>query len=147
MSRVNGSSGSPGSVEHLNPPGLHRNPAFTQAVVVEGDVRTVYVGGQNAVDSSGAVIGKGDIRVQAEQVFKNLEIVLGSAGAKLEHVVKWTIYAVDGQPAQAGFEVFQKVWGNRGAPPTISIVFVSGLANPDFLIEIEAVAAVPKGEG
>lgn len=68
-----------------------------------------------------------------------------AAGAKLEHVVKWTIYVVEGQPPEAGFEVFQEVWENRGAPPTLSVVFVSGLANPGFLMEVEAIAVVPLG--
>jgi enamine deaminase RidA (YjgF/YER057c/UK114 family) len=46
-----------GSVEHLNPEGLHKNPAYSQAVVTTGDVKKVYVGGQNAVDASGEVVG------------------------------------------------------------------------------------------
>ena len=133
------------SVQHLNPKGLHANPAFSQAISVEGTTRTIYVGGQNAVDASGTIVGEGDIRTQAEQVFRNLEIALEAGGAKLEHVVKWTIYVVDGQPPEAGLEVFQKVWGNRVAPPTLSVVFVSGLANPAFLMELEAIAVVPIG--
>lgn len=133
------------SVEHINPEGLHANPAFSQTISVEGPTRTVYVGGQNAVDASGNIVGEGDVRTQARQVFKNLEIALGAAGSKLEHVVKWTIYVVQGQPPEAGFEVFQEVWGNRGDPPTLSVVFVSGLANPGFLMEVDAIAVVPIG--
>ena len=133
------------SVVHINPEGLYANPAFSQVISVEGPTRTVYVGGQNAIDGSGNIVGQGDVRAQARQVFENLEIALGAAGAKLEHVVKWTIYVVEGQPPEAGFEVFQEVWGNRGAPPTLSVVFVSGLANPGFLMEVEAIAVVPIG--
>jgi enamine deaminase RidA (YjgF/YER057c/UK114 family) len=133
-----------GSVEHLNPEGLHKNPAYSQAVVTTGDVKTVYVGGQNAVDASGEVIGKGDIEVQAEQIFKNLETALAGGGAKLEHVIKWNIYVLQGQPPQPAFEVFQRVWGNRPNPPLITLLFVSGLAQPDYLMEIEAVAVVPQ---
>ena len=48
------------AVHHLNPPTLHRNPAYSQAVAVSGGARTIYVGGQNAVDASGAIVGKGD---------------------------------------------------------------------------------------
>jgi enamine deaminase RidA (YjgF/YER057c/UK114 family) len=50
-----------GSVEYLNPEGLHKNPAYSQAVVTTGNVRTVYVGGQNAVDASGEVVGRGNM--------------------------------------------------------------------------------------
>ena len=133
-----------GSVKHLNPEGLHKNPAYSQAVVVTGDVKTVYVGGQNAVDASGEVIGKDDIEAQAEQIFKNLETALAGGGAKLDHVIKWNIYVVQGQPPQPAFEVFQRVWGNRPDPPLITLLFVSGLAHPDYLAEIDAVAVVPE---
>ena len=62
-----------GSVSYVDPDGLHNNPAFTNVVVVEGPVRTVYVGGQNAVDASGNIVGKGDIAAQTEQVLANLQ--------------------------------------------------------------------------
>jgi enamine deaminase RidA (YjgF/YER057c/UK114 family) len=123
---------------------MHRNPAYSQVVVTTGNVRTVYVGGQNAVDASGAIVGRGDIRVQAEQVFANLETALAAGGARLEHVVKWTIYIVHGQPIQEGFAVFQRIWGNRPNPPLVTGVFVAGLAHPDFLLEMEAIAVVPE---
>ncbi len=132
------------SVQHLNPDDLPKNPAFTNVIVVSGPVKTVYVGGQDAIDSSGAIIGKGDIRAQAEQTLKNVQTALAAAGAELEHVVKWNVYVVQGQPAQPAFEVFQHLWGERPNPPTISLLFVSGLAHPDFLVEIDAVAVVPQ---
>ena len=53
-------------VRYVDPDGLHRNPAFTNVVVVEGPVTTVYVGGQNSVDASGNIVGKGDIATQTE---------------------------------------------------------------------------------
>jgi enamine deaminase RidA (YjgF/YER057c/UK114 family) len=123
-----------GSVKHLNPEGLHKNPAYSQAVVTTGNVRTVYIGGQNAVDASGKVVGGDDI----------LQTALEAVGAKLEHVVKWNIYVVEGQSPMPAFEVFQRVWGGRSAPPVITVVFVSGLAQPDYLAEIEAIAVVPE---
>jgi enamine deaminase RidA (YjgF/YER057c/UK114 family) len=126
-------------VTHLNPAGLHRHPAFSQAVVVEGNVRTIYVGGQNAISEDGRVVGVGDLRAQTEQVFENLETLLAAAGAALRDIVKWTIYVVQGQDIQPGFAVFERVWGSA-PPPAISVVGVAGLASPDFLVEIEAVA-------
>ena len=50
-----------GNVQHLNPAGLHKNPAYTQAIVVSGNATTIYVGGQNAVDAAGNIVGKGDL--------------------------------------------------------------------------------------
>ena len=131
------------SIEYLSPDGLHKNPAFSQVVVTQGEALTVYVGGQNAVNSSGEIIGKGDIGEQAEQIFKNLEIALSAAGARLENVVKWNVYLVQGQSPQPAFEVFRRVWGNRTNPPLVTVLVVSGLANPDFLLEIDAIAVIP----
>jgi enamine deaminase RidA (YjgF/YER057c/UK114 family) len=135
------------TVRHLNPEELLHNPAFTNVVAVSGPVTTVYVGGQNAVTASGEIVGKDDIAAQAAQVFHNLEIALAAAGAGLEHVIKWNLFVVEGQPLQPGFEVFQQVWGSRPNPPLITAAFVSALAQPDFLVELEAVAVVPDGLG
>jgi enamine deaminase RidA (YjgF/YER057c/UK114 family) len=132
-------------VQYLNPQGLHQNPAFSQVVAVSGAAKTIYVGGQNAVDAAGNIVGKGDIAAQTAQVFRNLEIALAAAGASLEHSIKWTIYLVQGQPLGPGFAVYQRVWGTRPNPPLVTGVYVAGLAHPDFLIELEAVAVVPEG--
>jgi enamine deaminase RidA (YjgF/YER057c/UK114 family) len=102
------------------------------------------VGGQNAVSASGEIIGKGDLAAQAEQVLRDLQTALAAADADVEHLVKWTIHVVDGQPLQPAFAAFQRFWGNRPNPPLITLTRVSGLANPDFLVEIDAVAAVPE---
>ncbi len=132
------------AVQHLNPEGLNKNPAFTNVIVVTGSAKTVYVGGQDAIDAAGNIVGKGDIRAQTEQILKNLQTALTAAGATLEHVIKWNIYVVQGQPLQPGFEVFQQVWGRRPNPPIITMAYVAGLAHPDFLCEIDAVAVVPE---
>ena len=131
-------------VRYINPNGLPKSVAFTNVIVVTGSVRTVYVGGQDAVDESGAVVGKGDIRTQAQQVLDNLQTALVAGGASLEYVIKWNVYVVEGQPPQPAFELFQRVWGDRPNPPAITLVFVSGLAHPDFLLEMDAVAVVPQ---
>lgn len=133
-----------GQVKYLNPEGLPRNPAFTNVVAVTGPAKTIYVGGQDAVDASGAIVGKGDLKVQAEQILKNIQAALAAGGAQLEHIIKWNLYIVQGQPLQQGFEAFQRFWGNRPNPPAISVMFVAGLAHPDFLAEMDAIAVVPE---
>ncbi len=133
-----------GIVQYLSPEGLPKNPAYSNVIVVAGTVKTVYIGGQNAVDASGAIVGKGNIRAQTEQVMQNIQIALAAGGARLEHLIKWNVFLVQGQSFQPGFEVFQRVWGNRPNPPVITGVQVAGLAHPDFLLEIEAVAVVPQ---
>ena len=128
----------------LNPDTLNQNPAFTNVAVVTGSVKTVYVGGQDAVTAAREIVGKGDIAAQAEQVLKNIEVALASAGAGVEHIIKWNVYVVQGQPVQAAFGVFQRFWGSRANPPLITMVYVAGLAHPDFLVEMEVVAVVPE---
>ena len=132
-----------GRVEFINPEGLMRSPAFTHVVVVSGPVRTIYVGGQDSMTAAGEVVGKGDIVAQTEQVLANLLTALAAAGAGPEHVIKWNLLLVEGQSIEQGYAAFQRVWGNRPNPPVITAAFVSGLANPDLLVEMDAIAIVP----
>jgi enamine deaminase RidA (YjgF/YER057c/UK114 family) len=132
-------------VKYINPETLNKNPGFTNVVVVRGAVKTIYIGGQDSVDALGSVVGKGDLRAQAEQVLKNIQAALAAAGADLAHLVKWNIYVLQGQDLRVGYEVFQRVWAGRPNPPAISGMFVSALAHPDFLLEIDAIAVVPEG--
>ena len=81
---------------------------------------------------------------QTEHILANLRAALGAGGAKPEHIIKWNIYVVEGQSLQAGFAAFQNVWPQTPNPPAITGVFVSALAHPDFLVEIDAVAAMPR---
>lgn len=131
-------------ITHLNPSGLPSSPAFSRGVAVEGPVRTVYVGGQNAVEPGGTVAGD-DIHAQTARALANVELVLADAGARLEDVVTWSIAVVDGQSLPDAFRAFREVWGTRGEPPAISVQLVAALANPAFLVEITAIAAVAAG--
>ncbi len=133
-----------GSVRYINPDSLNKNPAFTNVVVVEGNVKTVHIGGQNAVNASGEIISKGDIVAQTEQVLRNLRMALEAGGAGPEHIIKWNLYVVEGQSLQAGFAAFQNAWPQTPNPPAITMAFVSGLAHPEFLVEMDAVAVVPQ---
>jgi enamine deaminase RidA (YjgF/YER057c/UK114 family) len=144
MARSSKSTGKKGQVQYINPDDLVKNPAFTNVVTVTGPVKTVYIGGQDAVDASGAIVGKGDLKAQTEQILKNIKAALAAAGAQPEHVIKWNIYVVQGQSVQEGFAAFQSVWGNHPNPPAITVTFVTGLAHPDFLAEMDAIAVVPE---
>jgi hypothetical protein len=72
-----------GEVKYLNPDGLPKNPAFTNVVTVTGPVKTVYIGGQDAVDTSGAIVGKGDLKAQTEQIQKTSTSSVDAGGAHL----------------------------------------------------------------
>jgi enamine deaminase RidA (YjgF/YER057c/UK114 family) len=128
------------STRHINPEGLHRSPAFSQAVVVEHPAKTIYVGGQNGVDADGKVVGP-TVAEQASQALSNLATILESEGASLANIVHWTIAVVDGHALDEGFAAFQQAWNPADPPPTITVHVVAGLG-PGFLVEIDAIAVV-----
>lgn len=133
-----------GKIQHLNPDALSKNPAFSQIVMTQGSGRTAYIGGQDAVNSKGEIVGKRDLAKQTEQVMKNLQTALSACNASFENVVKLTIYLLEGEDLYRGFQVSHKYLGNLKNPPAISVLLVSGLANPDFLIEMDAIAFIPE---
>ena len=107
---------------------MHKNPAFTQVITVDGATKTIYVGGQNAVNAKGEIVGN-DIASQSQQAFKNVITALEAAGATLDDVIKMTIYLVQGQSFQEVFAAAQQV-KRMEVPPTVSGIMVVGLANP-----------------
>jgi enamine deaminase RidA (YjgF/YER057c/UK114 family) len=130
-------------VEFIQPEGLHANPGYSNVVPVTGPAKTIYIGGQNAVDETGNVVGKGDIAAQTEKILANVQKCLAAGGATLHDVIKFNIYVVQGQNIVPAYVVFQRLWGQHTNPPLVTMAFVAGLAHPDFLAEIEAVAVIP----
>ncbi|MEM8999035.1 MAG: RidA family protein [Bacteroidota bacterium] len=130
--------------EHINPEVLFKNPAFSQIVTTQGVGKTIYIGGQNAVDQNAELVGKNDITAQTEQVMKNLETALKSCGANFKDLVKLNIYLVQGQDLKKGFEVSKKFLKEISKPPIVTVLFVAGLVSRDYLIEIDATAFVSK---
>lgn len=127
-------------IDFINPDELSKNPAFSQVAVIKGNGRTIYIGGQNAINKDLEIIGKGDIKAQTEYTLKNVEIAMQAAKATLDDLFKLNIYIVQGQDVRKGFEGAQGFLKKLKNPPIISGIIVAGLANPDYLVEIEAVA-------
>jgi len=127
-------------IDYINPGNMAKPRGYSHAVSVTGNHQTIYIGGQNAIDENGALVGKDNLKKQTEQVLTNIEKILKETDAKLENVVKFNIYLVPGQNPQDGFQVFQEKWGNNPNYPVITVIFVAGLGNPDWLIEIDAMA-------
>lgn len=100
----------------------------------------LYVAGQVAQDEQGNVVGLGDFRQQAEQVVANLRKALGVAGAGLEHVVRLGIYITDARYRDPMRDVTQEHFG--GALPASTLLVVTALARPEWLLEIDAIAVV-----
>lgn len=127
------------TITHINPPDLHTSPVFSQGVLAEGG-RTLYVGGQNGTDATGAIV-PGGIGEQTAQALRNVLAVLATAGAGPEHVVKMNIYLVADADLSAAFAASSAVWGQR--PTAITVLRVAGLARAEALVEIDAIAVVP----
>jgi enamine deaminase RidA (YjgF/YER057c/UK114 family) len=130
-------------VQYINPPGMIKSPAFSQAVVITAPSRTVYIGAQTAVDGNGNVVGKGDVVAQTEQILENIDLCLEAAGARREHVVNWNIYVVAGQPVEAAAGVGMRWLAGRAEPPLNTVTFVSEFPNSEWLVMIDAMAVVP----
>ncbi len=128
------------TVEHLNPAGMANNPAYSQGVAVSGNVRTIYVGGQNGVDGSGAIAA--GLAAQTTQALRNVGQVLKAAGADFKDIVKWQIALVAGQDLRQAFAAFQAEVPRAGPAPAVGMAHVAGLGRPEFLIEVEAIAVV-----
>ena len=128
-------------VKHSNPAGLWTSPRLTQMVEVQG-ARMIYLSGQTPADASYKV-RSADFREQAHAVYDNIEIALRAAGATLDNIVKTTTYLTNAADIPALREVRSERYRDFKVPPANTLLVVSRLAEPDFLIEIDVVAALP----
>lgn len=125
------------TVERIQPEGMHRPTGYTHVVKV-GNL--AFLAGQTATDSSGNVVGVGDVEAQAEQVYENIRTALASVGADLSSLIKTTTYLtrsedIDGYRRARAKHIPTDL-------PASTLLFVTGLANPLYLIEIEVIAAL-----
>jgi enamine deaminase RidA (YjgF/YER057c/UK114 family) len=104
----------------------------------------IYLAGQVSSDASGKLVGEGDFEAQAEQVFKNLKIAVEAAGGAMTDIVKLNVYLVAevGQAEVPKLRAIRDRYVNKEKPPASTLVVVSRLARPGWLVEIEAVAAL-----
>jgi enamine deaminase RidA (YjgF/YER057c/UK114 family) len=124
----------------LRPEGLVQSPAFSHVAVVPPGATTIHVGGQNAVDGDGTLVGGDDVAAQTGQVMRNLHTALAAAGASVHDLVMMTILVVDGVDIGVAYPVAAAALA--GAAPAVVVARVAGLAVPGALVELSAVAAV-----
>ncbi len=118
---------------------LDPRPRYSQGIKTTGG-SLLFIAGQTAVDARGHLVGKGDVVQQAEQVFRNLHAVLSAAGGSFENLVMTTTYLTDASHRAAFSDVRARCYGRE--VPASSLVIVAGLANPDFLVEIDGIAVI-----
>lgn len=131
-----------GPIRRLNPPGLGAPPGYAQVVEVRAG-RIIFIAGQTALDRDGALVGKGDFAAQAAQVFRNIGTALQAVDCSAAHLVKLTVFLRDMGDLAAYREARNRFFATVIPPaaPAVTLIEVSKLYGPDFLIEIEAVAA------
>ena len=127
-------------VRFLNPSTLCPTFGWTHVVTATGG-KTVYISGQVGIDERGAIVGKGDLKLQTEQAFRNIEHALTAYHATFKHVVKTSLLVVGLKPEHVPIirEVRSRFVSAEN-PPASTLVGVSALVGPDWLIEIEAIA-------
>lgn len=124
----------------LRPEGLVNSPAFSHVAVIPPGATTIYIGGQNAVDGEGRLIGEGDPVGQTRQVMTNLQVALAAAGASVSDLVMMTIIVVDDVDLTEAYPV--AAGALAGASPAVQVLRVAGLAVPGALVEVSAVATI-----
>jgi reactive intermediate/imine deaminase len=129
-------------VKRINPPAIAAPTGYTHVVEVTTPAKMVYVAGQIALDRDGKVVGERDMKAQAEQVFRNLQAALAAAGATFGDVVKMNTYITDMSQAAAVREVRAKYFG--ASVPASTLVQVAALARPEFMLEVEVIAALAR---
>ena len=120
---------------------INRAPqGYSHVAEVRGG-RTLYISGQLALDKEGSLVGRGDFRAQAQQVFENLKARLEEAGATFKNVVKLNYYLTDASGIQS-LRDLRNNYINTENPPASTLVVVKQLVSEEYLLEVEAIAVV-----
>ena len=132
-------------IERFQPEGMNvrmttGQPSYSHVVTVSGTGRIVFIAGQLARDIDGNCVGKGDMHAQMERTFQNLDRCLRAAGATWADVVKTNTYVTDFDAFQKCSDVRMRYFGV--ASPTSTTIQISGLAQPEAMVEIEMIAVV-----
>ncbi len=127
-------------VERSNPSALANPPGYSHVVK---DGTTVYVAGQVARDRNGNTVGVGDFSAQAEQVFENVRGALESVGSGMGSIMKLNVFMTHREDIPA-YRVVRPKFVPDDALPVSTLILCSGLADPDFRIEVEVIATIPE---
>jgi enamine deaminase RidA (YjgF/YER057c/UK114 family) len=128
-------------IERINPKDLYKHPNFTRIITVKGPMKLIFIAGQTPSDENYNAVSIGDYRAQYIAVMENLEIQLEAAGAGWDDVVFQRIFVldVDKFKNQTRGEDAPK-FGDPNNPPPTTLIGVTALADPDFLIEVDLMA-------
>ena len=125
----------------INPEDLPTPLTYSHVVVATG-TRLVFISGQEPEDKQGNLVGAGDLAIQARQVFANLGRALAASGARPDQVTKITIYVVNHKREYLPIIEDARVALFGEHKPADALVGIATLSNPDYLIEVDAIAVV-----
>jgi enamine deaminase RidA (YjgF/YER057c/UK114 family) len=131
-------------IKIFNPPGLAK-PAGTYAHIAQAKTQeVVFIAGQVPVDASGNTVGKGNFEAQCAQVYANIHAALRAVGGDWNNVVQFTSFLTRAEDAAAF-----RAWRGREFPkmfpggyPPNTLLIISRLADPDYLLEVQTIAAL-----
>jgi len=128
------------TIEKYGAPGVYDPPGYSQAIKVTGGGTMLFTAGQVPYDADGGVKHRGDFKAQARAVFGAVKALVEAGGGTLANVVKITTYVTDVRYRLDFRAVRDEFFGVRG--PASTMVEVSSLSHPDYLIEVEAIAVI-----
>lgn len=129
------------AITRINPKDISKPFAnYSHVVTVEGAKKLVFCAGQVAADVDGKVLPPDDFNAQARMVMENLGRALAAGGAKISDVVKITIYICNPHDVPNARRILQTYFTDN--PPINTLCILRGLAIPNFLVEIEAIAVL-----
>jgi enamine deaminase RidA (YjgF/YER057c/UK114 family) len=125
----------------INPPELYKHPSYSRVITVKGPCEVIFIAGQTPSDDNYQPVAKGDYKAQYERILEGLTIQLKAAGATWDDVVVRRTYTLDVDKLRAVLhDPTTKRPENSESPPTSTMLGVTRLSHPDFLIEVEIMA-------
>ena len=126
-------------VSFINPKEIATPMGYTHVVSIESPRKILYISGQISKDQTGQIVGEGDLEAQTRQVYSNILAILRSQGASFKDVVKLNTYSTQPEKIALTRKVRTEFITGEN-PPASTFVGVTTLADPAFLVEIEAIA-------
>jgi len=126
----------------FNPPDVWQPFGAFSMGVVQGDGRIVHLKGQVALDEAGEVVGENDLRAQVRQTLANIQRVLAFVGGDMADVIALVQYTTDIEAFMAAGDIRKRFFAEPY--PVTTTVEVGRLYHPDLVIEITAIAEIPK---
>ena len=120
--------------------GVYDPPGYSQGIKVTGAQTILFLAGQVSYEKDGSAKHKGDFKAQARECFACIKRLVEEAGGGVKNVVKLNTYILDVNNRPAYREARKEIFGDH--EPASTMVQISALASPDFLIEVEAIAVI-----